>query len=172
MNVVCHIYCFIGRVYCNKTSLLIVRTSFLLFSKKRQCQKPIQFFFRNISTNKLADQVPGTLLRLLLPRMLLFVLSILQTRSSKNRGSVINKKNFFVPAMDTVYPEPMSLLHRRLVPKKRRGSSGRYRTQPVTFSEIKVPSVYQPLPNYQSNRKRQGGRRGEHRRGGVGTRLL
>lgn len=40
--------------------------------------------------------------------------------------------------MDTVYPEPMSLLHRRIVPKKRRGCSGRYRTQPVTFSEIKV----------------------------------
>lgn len=40
--------------------------------------------------------------------------------------------------MDTVYPEPMSLLHRRVVPKKRRGSSARYRTQPVTFSEIQV----------------------------------
>ncbi|XP_060531656.1 uncharacterized protein LOC132705211 isoform X2 [Cylas formicarius] len=38
--------------------------------------------------------------------------------------------------MDTVYPEPMSRLHRRMVPKKRRGSSTRYRTQPVTFSEI------------------------------------
>lgn len=40
--------------------------------------------------------------------------------------------------MDTVYPEPMSLLHRRVVPKKRRGCSARYRTQPVTFSEIQV----------------------------------
>ncbi|KAJ8941644.1 hypothetical protein NQ318_010670 [Aromia moschata] len=38
--------------------------------------------------------------------------------------------------MDTVYPEPMSRLHRRVVPKKRRGGSSRYRTQPVTFSEI------------------------------------
>ncbi|KAJ8967769.1 hypothetical protein NQ317_018895 [Molorchus minor] len=39
-------------------------------------------------------------------------------------------------SMDTVYPEPMSRLHRRVVPKKRRGGSIRYRTQPVTFSEI------------------------------------
>ncbi|XP_018571711.1 uncharacterized protein LOC108911292 isoform X1 [Anoplophora glabripennis] len=39
-------------------------------------------------------------------------------------------------SMDTVYPEPMSRLHRRVVPKKRRGGSSRYRTQPVTFSEI------------------------------------
>ncbi|CAH1988439.1 unnamed protein product [Acanthoscelides obtectus] len=38
--------------------------------------------------------------------------------------------------MDTVYPEPMSRLHRRVVPRKRRGGSFRYRTQPVTFSEI------------------------------------
>ncbi|KAF5301458.1 hypothetical protein FQA39_LY02187 [Lamprigera yunnana] len=38
--------------------------------------------------------------------------------------------------MDTVYPEPMSRLHRRVVPKRRPGSSSRYRTQPVTFSEI------------------------------------
>ncbi|GLV35543.1 hypothetical protein CBL_01308 [Carabus blaptoides fortunei] len=38
--------------------------------------------------------------------------------------------------MDTMYPEPMSLLHRRVVPKKRRGKTSRYRTQPVTFSEI------------------------------------
>ncbi|XP_022913507.1 uncharacterized protein [Onthophagus taurus] len=38
--------------------------------------------------------------------------------------------------MDSVYPEPMSRLHRRVVPKKRRGTSTRYRTQPVTFSEI------------------------------------
>nr|XP_023022076.1 uncharacterized protein LOC111510401 isoform X2 [Leptinotarsa decemlineata] len=38
--------------------------------------------------------------------------------------------------MDTVYPEPMSRLNRRVVPKKRRGGSARYRTQPVTFSEI------------------------------------
>ncbi|KAG5888464.1 hypothetical protein JTB14_017695 [Gonioctena quinquepunctata] len=37
---------------------------------------------------------------------------------------------------DTVYPEPMSRLHRRVVPKKRKGGSARYRTQPVTFSEI------------------------------------
>ncbi|CAH1159583.1 unnamed protein product [Phaedon cochleariae] len=39
-------------------------------------------------------------------------------------------------SMDTVYPEPMSRLNRRVVPKKRRGGSARYRTQPVTFSEI------------------------------------
>ncbi|XP_050498229.1 uncharacterized protein LOC126879218 isoform X2 [Diabrotica virgifera virgifera] len=39
-------------------------------------------------------------------------------------------------AMDTVYPEPMSRLNRRVIPKKRRGGSTRYRTQPVTFSEI------------------------------------
>ncbi|XP_072383587.1 uncharacterized protein [Diabrotica undecimpunctata] len=38
--------------------------------------------------------------------------------------------------MDTVYPEPMSRLNRRVIPKKRRGGSTRYRTQPVTFSEI------------------------------------
>lgn len=38
--------------------------------------------------------------------------------------------------MDAIYPEPMSLLHRRVVPKKRRGKTSRYRTQPVTFSEI------------------------------------
>nr|CAH7722462.1 unnamed protein product [Callosobruchus chinensis] len=38
--------------------------------------------------------------------------------------------------MDTVYPEPMSRLHRRVVPRKRKGGSFRYRTQPVTFSEI------------------------------------
>ncbi|KAK9875694.1 hypothetical protein WA026_009491 [Henosepilachna vigintioctopunctata] len=37
---------------------------------------------------------------------------------------------------DTIYPEPMSRLHRRMIPKKRRGGSFRYRTQPVTFSEI------------------------------------
>ncbi|GJQ77381.1 hypothetical protein Trydic_g20785 [Trypoxylus dichotomus] len=41
-----------------------------------------------------------------------------------------------VQTMDSVYPEPMSLLHRRVVPKKRRGTLARYRTQPVTFSEI------------------------------------
>lgn len=40
--------------------------------------------------------------------------------------------------MDAIYPEPMSLLHRRVVPKKRRGKTSRYRTQPVTFSEIQV----------------------------------
>ncbi|XP_056643377.1 uncharacterized protein LOC130896738 [Diorhabda carinulata] len=39
-------------------------------------------------------------------------------------------------SMDTVYPEPMSRLNRRVIPKKRRGGSHRYRTQPVTFSEI------------------------------------
>ncbi|XP_045479868.1 uncharacterized protein LOC123684596 isoform X3 [Harmonia axyridis] len=39
-------------------------------------------------------------------------------------------------SMDTMYPEPMSRLHRRVIPKKRRGGSFRYRTQPVTFSEI------------------------------------
>lgn len=44
--------------------------------------------------------------------------------------------------MDSVYPEPMSLLHRRVVPKKRRGTLARYRTQPVTFSEIQVNYVY------------------------------
>ncbi|XP_017775878.1 PREDICTED: uncharacterized protein LOC108562162 isoform X2 [Nicrophorus vespilloides] len=38
--------------------------------------------------------------------------------------------------MDTVYPEPLSRLHRRVVPKKRKGTSNRYRTQPVTFLEI------------------------------------
>ncbi|XP_066150469.1 uncharacterized protein [Euwallacea fornicatus] len=38
---------------------------------------------------------------------------------------------------DTVYPEHLSRLHRRVVPKKRKGGSSRYRTQPVTFSEIK-----------------------------------
>lgn len=40
--------------------------------------------------------------------------------------------------MDSVYPQHMSLLHRRVVPKKRRGTLARYRTQPVTFSEIQV----------------------------------
>nr|CAD7571189.1 unnamed protein product [Timema californicum] len=41
--------------------------------------------------------------------------------------------------MDAVYPEPMSRLHRRTVRKPvHRGPAGRYRTQPVTFSEIKV----------------------------------
>nr|CAD7439123.1 unnamed protein product [Timema bartmani] len=40
--------------------------------------------------------------------------------------------------MDAVYPEPMSRLHRRTVRKPvHRGPAGRYRTQPVTFSEIK-----------------------------------
>ncbi|CAH0561145.1 unnamed protein product [Brassicogethes aeneus] len=39
-------------------------------------------------------------------------------------------------SMDTIYPEPMSRLNRRVIPKKRRGNSNRYRTQPVTFSEI------------------------------------
>nr|CAI5865399.1 unnamed protein product [Callosobruchus analis] len=43
--------------------------------------------------------------------------------------------------MDTVYPEPMSRLHRRVVPRKRKGGSFRYRTQPVTFSEIQVSSL-------------------------------
>lgn len=38
--------------------------------------------------------------------------------------------------MDSVYPEPMSLLRRRVVPKKRKGTASRYRTQPVTFLEI------------------------------------
>ncbi|KAF5272463.1 hypothetical protein FQR65_LT04932 [Abscondita terminalis] len=38
--------------------------------------------------------------------------------------------------MDTVYPEPMSRLHRRVTPKRRSGPTTRYRTQPVTFSEI------------------------------------
>nr|CAD7413188.1 unnamed protein product [Timema poppensis] len=41
--------------------------------------------------------------------------------------------------MDAVYPEPMSRLHRRTVRKPvHRGPAGRYRTQPVTFSEIKI----------------------------------
>lgn len=44
--------------------------------------------------------------------------------------------------MDTIYPEPMSLLHRRVVPKKRRGKTSRYRTQPVTFSEIQVQHLF------------------------------
>lgn len=40
--------------------------------------------------------------------------------------------------MDAVYPEPWSCLHRRPVRKQmHRGSAGRYRTQPVTFAEIK-----------------------------------
>ncbi|XP_069697659.1 uncharacterized protein [Periplaneta americana] len=40
--------------------------------------------------------------------------------------------------MDAVYPEPLSRLHRRAVRKPvHRGSGGRYRTQPVTFAEIK-----------------------------------
>ncbi|XP_019881644.1 uncharacterized protein LOC109609427 [Aethina tumida] len=39
-------------------------------------------------------------------------------------------------SMDTIYPEPMSRLHRRVIPKKRKGDTNRYRTQPVTFSEI------------------------------------
>ncbi|PNF13881.1 hypothetical protein B7P43_G11486 [Cryptotermes secundus] len=40
--------------------------------------------------------------------------------------------------MDAVYPEPLSRLHRRPVRKQmHRGSGGRYRTQPVTFAEIK-----------------------------------
>ncbi|XP_077298576.1 uncharacterized protein LOC143919885 [Arctopsyche grandis] len=38
--------------------------------------------------------------------------------------------------MDTVYPEPTSLLYRRPVRKKLRGNATRYRTQPVTFAEI------------------------------------
>lgn len=38
---------------------------------------------------------------------------------------------------DTVYPEHLSRLRRRVVPKKRKGDSSRYRTQPVTFAEIK-----------------------------------
>lgn len=50
-------------------------------------------------------------------------------------------KQLIISAMDTVYPEPMSRLHRRVVPKKRRGGSSRYRTQPVTFAEIQVPVV-------------------------------
>lgn len=40
--------------------------------------------------------------------------------------------------MDTVYPEPTSLLYRRPVRKKLRGNAIRYRTQPVTFAEIQV----------------------------------
>ena len=44
--------------------------------------------------------------------------------------------------MDTVYPEPTSLLYRRPVRKKLRGNAIRYRTQPVTFAEIQV-NIYQ-----------------------------
>ena len=45
----------------------------------------------------------------------------------------------FVDTMDAVYPEPLSRLYRRAVRKQtHRASSGRYRTQPVTFAEIKV----------------------------------
>ncbi|PSN36240.1 hypothetical protein C0J52_20735 [Blattella germanica] len=44
--------------------------------------------------------------------------------------------------MDAVYPEPLSRLHRRAVRKQvHRGSGGRYRTQPVTFAEIKETST-------------------------------
>ncbi|KAF2896593.1 hypothetical protein ILUMI_09583 [Ignelater luminosus] len=60
-----------------------------------------------------------------------------------------------VPTMDTVYPEPMSRLHRRVVPKRRRGSSVRYRTQPVTFSEIQEvdeENVEDPQPEPTSSR--------------------
>ncbi|XP_067000600.2 uncharacterized protein [Anabrus simplex] len=42
--------------------------------------------------------------------------------------------------MDAVYPEPLSRLHRRAVRKpvhRDRGLGTRYRTQPVTFAEIK-----------------------------------
>ncbi|KAK7872546.1 hypothetical protein R5R35_013780 [Gryllus longicercus] len=40
--------------------------------------------------------------------------------------------------MDAVYPEPLSRLHRRAVRKPaHRSCGGRYRTQPVTFAEIK-----------------------------------
>jgi hypothetical protein len=50
-------------------------------------------------------------------------------------------------AMDAVYPEPLSRLHRRPVRKQmHRGSGGRYRTQPVTFAEIKVSLSHLRLP--------------------------
>jgi hypothetical protein len=49
--------------------------------------------------------------------------------------------------MDAVYPEPWSCLHRRPVRKQmRRGTAGRYRTQPVTFAEIKV--ILQPISGH------------------------
>lgn len=52
--------------------------------------------------------------------------------------------------MDAVYPEPWSCLHRRPVRKQmHRGSAGRYRTQPVTFAEIKVNS--HPVSGYGFN---------------------
>lgn len=41
--------------------------------------------------------------------------------------------------MNTVYPEPLSRLHKRAVRKKvHKNNAARYRTQPVTFAEIKV----------------------------------
>lgn len=41
--------------------------------------------------------------------------------------------------MDSVYPEPLSRLYRRTVRKKvHKNNSARYRTQPITFSEIQV----------------------------------
>lgn len=40
--------------------------------------------------------------------------------------------------MDTVYPQPVKLLRLGSTPRRRRGDQDRYRTQPVTFSEIKV----------------------------------
>ena len=49
--------------------------------------------------------------------------------------------------MDAVYPEPWSCLHRRPVRKQmHRGAAGRYRTQPVTFAEIKV--ILQPVSGH------------------------
>jgi hypothetical protein len=54
---------------------------------------------------------------------------------------------FQAAAMDAVYPEPWSCLHRRPVRKQmRRGTAGRYRTQPVTFAEIKV--ILQPISGH------------------------
>lgn len=39
--------------------------------------------------------------------------------------------------MDSIYPEPLSRLHRRTIRKKiRQGNGARYKTQPVTFAEI------------------------------------